>query len=166
MAFEYGNKDYDQRKTIPNGTEVEDHGVIYVHTGAGSGEFDDTAGYNEISFDYDNEVVANDGSDVIALLSPDESGVLCRFDENRATSTTTSEDTTTSEETTTTSEETTTTESTDTTTTDENSESDDTGSDDPGGSDDADESDGSGSSDDSSESNTDDNSTDSSDDGC
>ncbi|WP_231185542.1 hypothetical protein [Haladaptatus sp. DYF46] len=115
VAFEYGNSETNQRQTIPSGTKIGGGQRLIVATGA------EEVPEADVTFDYDSEVIDNDGNDVITLLSPDKSEVLCSSeDEQTTTNSTTSDDSTT----TTTSDDT--DDTTTTTTTGDNSgESDD-----------------------------------------
>jgi hypothetical protein len=111
VAFEYRNKDYDQRRAIPAGTTLESGETLTIATGAKDVDSAD------VTFDYDSSVINNTEPDVIVLLDTDgavrgQYRVVNAEETSTATTTTESETTTTAEQETssTTKEETTTTE--------------------------------------------------------
>lgn len=71
VDFEYGNDDVDQRRQLPEGSTIDPGMYLYVATGAVDDEKINPGDNNFVEFDYDHDVIANDDSDVIALLDAD-----------------------------------------------------------------------------------------------
>ncbi|GAA0247649.1 hypothetical protein GCM10009000_074590 [Halobacterium noricense] len=88
LAFEYSNKQYNQRRKLPEGTTIPADETLTVATGA-----KEVSGAVVVERPYEGEVLNNEREDVIALLDTDGNVV--------ATSEETPEETTTTEETTT-----------------------------------------------------------------
>jgi hypothetical protein len=110
VAFEYMNPEKDQRDALPGGTVLKANSTLKVATGAK--EVEDA----DVTFDNQNHRLNDDGSDVVALLTPDpvEDPAICTGQANTGDQTTTTE-----EEESTPEDETTTTEEDETTTTEE-----------------------------------------------
>ncbi|MCO8243612.1 MULTISPECIES: lamin tail domain-containing protein [unclassified Haladaptatus] len=71
VDFEYGNDDVDQRRQLPEGSTIDPGMYLYVATGAVDDEKINPGDNNFVEFDYDHDVIADDDSDVIALLDED-----------------------------------------------------------------------------------------------
>ncbi|WP_231189376.1 lamin tail domain-containing protein [Haladaptatus sp. DYF46] len=122
VAFEYMNPEKDQRDALPERTVLKANSTLKVATGAKEVEGAD------VTFDNENHRLNDDGSDVVALLTPDpvEDPAICTGQANTGDQTTTTEEevSTPEDETTTTDgDETTTTEEEDTTTESDSDES-------------------------------------------
>ncbi|MGA9400706.1 hypothetical protein [Haladaptatus sp.] len=85
VAFEYGNPDTDQRRTLPDDTVIGNGQSFIVATGA------KRVPEADVKFDYEGEVLNNDGEDVVALLTPDESTVVAKGTASSVSDTTTTD---------------------------------------------------------------------------
>lgn len=128
IAFEYGDDDTDQRRSLRDQFDTErtigPKGTLTIYTGA-KGTHSETV---IVDPPYESPVISNDGNDIIALFDKEGKLVATSADKASTTSTTTTTSdgddeatttTTTEEETTTTTEGTTTTEEQTATTTEE-----------------------------------------------
>ncbi|WP_227357656.1 lamin tail domain-containing protein [Haladaptatus salinisoli] len=91
VAFEYENDGTDQRKALGENVTIPAGGTLTVATGA-----EDVPNADE-TLDYKRSVLRNDGSDVVALLTP-EGEEVATSEDAPVTKTTTPEETTTTEE--------------------------------------------------------------------
>ncbi|KZN24026.1 hypothetical protein A4G99_06015 [Haladaptatus sp. R4] len=85
VAFEYGNPDTDQRRTLPDDTVIGNGQSFIVATGA------KRVPEADVKFDYEGEVLNNDDEDVVALLTPDESTVIAKGTASSVSDTTTTD---------------------------------------------------------------------------
>lgn len=69
----YNNPDYDQSDPLPSGTEIEAGGELRIT----SGYYDTEA---DVTYDYDGGRIDNEGTNVIALYTPNRSNAVSVYD--------------------------------------------------------------------------------------
>lgn len=69
----YNNPDYDQSDSLPSGTEIEAGGELRIT----SGYYDTEA---DVTYDYENGRVDNEGTNVIALYTPSRTHAVSVYD--------------------------------------------------------------------------------------